>query len=150
MNYRRHNLHSFHIPTGTQKNILWLAPEHDVPWEALFTTSSNFKNERRPYPGYYEDKWLAADLSRGWIMAISMKENGDYKSMEKFLPSYQPIEPIDIKFGQNGDLYVLEYGSNWFRKSDNAKLVRIEYNSGNRTPVVHASANKSGGTFRFV
>jgi cytochrome c len=107
---------------------------------------SNFVNAKRPYPGYYEGKWLAADLSRGWIMAISMKENGDYKSMEKFLPSYQPIEPIDIKFGPNGDLYVLEYGSNWFRKSDNSKLVRIEYNSGNRTPVVHASANKSGGT----
>jgi cytochrome c len=106
---------------------------------------SNFSSARRPWPGYYEGKWIAADLSRGWIMAISMKENGDYKSMEKFLPSYQPIEPIDIKYGPNGDLYVLEYGSNWFRKSDNSKLVRIEYNSGNRTPIVHASADKSGG-----
>lgn len=107
---------------------------------------ANFVNAKRPWPAYYEGKWIVADLSRGWIMAISMKENGDYKSMEKFLPSYQPIEPIDIKYGPNGDLYVLEYGSNWFRKSDNSKLVRIEYNSGNRTPIVHASANKSGGT----
>jgi cytochrome c len=106
---------------------------------------SNFTAAKRPWPAYYEGKWIVADLSRGWIMAISMKENGDYKSMEKFLPSYQPIEPIDIKYGPNGDLYVLEYGSNWFRKSDNSKLVRIEYNSGNRTPVVHASADKSGG-----
>ncbi len=106
---------------------------------------SNFANAKRPYPGYYEGKWLAADLSRGWIMAISMKDNGDYKSMERFLPSYQPIEPIDIKFGPNGDLYVLEYGSNWFRKSDNSKLVRIEFNAGNRTPIVQVSADKSGG-----
>jgi cytochrome c len=106
---------------------------------------TNFKNAKRPYPGYYDGKWIVADLSRGWIMSISMKENGDYKSMERFLPAYQPIEPIDIKFGPNGDLYVLEYGSNWFRKSDNSKLVRIEYNSGNRTPVVHATASVSGG-----
>jgi cytochrome c len=106
---------------------------------------SNFRGAKRPFPGYYEGKWIVADLSRGWIMAISMKENGDYKSMEKFLPAYQPIEPIDIKFGPNGDLYVLEYGSNWFRKSDNSKLVRIEYNSGNRTPIVHAFASASGG-----
>ena len=105
----------------------------------------NFKDGKRPFPGYYEGKWLAADLSRGWIMAITMNEDGDYKSMEKFLPSYQPVEPIDIKFGPTGDLYVLEYGSNWFRKSDNSKLVRIEYNSGNRTPVVNASANVTGG-----
>src|SRR5450432_88925 len=106
---------------------------------------SNFRGAKRPFPGYYEGKWIVADLSRGWIMAISMKENGDYKSMEKFLPTYLPIEPIDIKFGPNGDLYVLEYGSNWFRKSDNSKLVRIEYNSGNRTPLVHASASVPGG-----
>jgi cytochrome c len=106
---------------------------------------SNFTGAKRPFPGYYEGKWIVADLSRGWIMAIRMKENGDYQSMEKFLPTYQPIEPIDIKFGPNGDLYVLEYGSNWFRKSDNSKLVRIEYNSGNRPPVVHASASASGG-----
>ncbi len=105
----------------------------------------NFKDAKRPFPGYYENKWIAADLSRGWIMAISMKENGDYDSMERFLPTYQPIEPIDIKFGPDGDLYVLEYGSNWFRKSENAKLVRIEFNSGNRTPVVQASASASGG-----
>jgi cytochrome c len=110
---------------------------------------SDFKDAVRPYPAYYEDKWLVADLSRGWIMAISMKENGDYQSMEHFLPSYQPIEPIDMKFGTNGDLYVLEYGSNWFRKSDNAKLVRIEYNAGNRTPVVQATASASGGSVPF-
>ncbi|HEY4325020.1 MAG TPA: PQQ-dependent sugar dehydrogenase [Mucilaginibacter sp.] len=107
---------------------------------------NNFKDAKRPFPGYYENKWLAADLSRGWIMAITMNENGDYKSMEKFLPTYQPIEPIDIKFGHDGDLYVLEYGSNWFRKSDNSKLVRIEYKSGNRTPVVNAGASVTGGT----
>lgn len=106
----------------------------------------NFKGAKRPFPAYYEGKWIAADLSRGWIMSISMKENGDYAGMERFLPSYQPIEPIDIKFGPDGDLYVLEYGSNWFRKSDNAKLVRIEYNSGNRTPIVQASASAAGGT----
>jgi cytochrome c len=106
---------------------------------------SDFKDAKRPFPAYYEGKWIAADLTRGWIMAISMNESGDYKSMEPFLPSYQPIEPIDIKFGPSGDLYVLEYGSNWFRKSSNAKLVRIEYNAGNRTPNVKAAASASGG-----
>jgi len=105
----------------------------------------DFSNAKRPFPAYYEGKWLATDLSRGWIMSITMNEDGDYQSMERFLPAYQPIEPIDMKFGPDGDLYVLEYGSNWFRKSDNAKLVRIEYNKGNRTPVVEASSSVAGG-----
>ncbi|MEP7129195.1 MAG: PQQ-dependent sugar dehydrogenase, partial [Chitinophagales bacterium] len=110
---------------------------------------SDFKNAKRPFPAYYEGKWLATDLSRGWIMSITMNDKGDYQSMERFLPSYQPIEPIDMKFGPDGDLYVLEYGSNWFRKSENAKLVRIEYNAGNRAPLVNASANANGGAIPF-
>ncbi|MBL4676611.1 MAG: PQQ-dependent sugar dehydrogenase [Mucilaginibacter sp.] len=106
----------------------------------------NFKNAKDKFPSYYEGKWIAADLTRGWIMSIKMKPNGDYDSMEQFLPDYHPVEPIDIKFGPDGDLYVLEYGSNWFRKSENAKLVRIHYNSGNRVPVVNASSDVTGGT----
>lgn len=107
---------------------------------------ADFPNAKRPWPAYYEGKWIATDLARGWNIAISMDANGNYKSMERFLPSYQPIEPIDMKFGPDGDLYVLEYGSVWFGKSQAAKLVRIEYNSGNRKPLVAVSASKSGGT----
>lgn len=110
---------------------------------------SDFVNPKRPWPAYYENKWIAADFSRGWIMAISMKENGDYDSMERVLPSYHPVQPIDIKFGPDGDLYILEYGSNWFRKSDNSRLIRIEYNGGNRKPIVQVSTDKKGGTVPF-
>ena len=103
----------------------------------------------RPFPDYYEGKWLAADLSRGWIMSITLKAGSAYQSMERFLPSYRPVEIIDLKFGPNGDLYLLEYGSNWFRKSDDTKLVRIEYNAGNRAPVARASASRLGGSVPF-
>ncbi|MCF2493153.1 PQQ-dependent sugar dehydrogenase [Dyadobacter chenhuakuii] len=110
---------------------------------------ADFKSPKRPWPAYYENKWIAADFSRGWIMAISMSPNGDYESMERVLPAYHPVQPIDIKFGPNGDLYVLEYGSNWFRKSENSRLIRIEYNGGNRKPIVQVSTDKKGGTVPF-
>jgi cytochrome c len=103
-------------------------------------------NAARPFPDYFEGKWLAADLSRNWIMTIAMDENGRYRSMERFLPAYRPVEIIDMKFGPNGDLYLLEYGSNWFRKSDDTKLVRVEYNAGNRAPVPQVSASRLGGS----
>ena len=103
----------------------------------------------RPFPAYYEGKWLVADFSRGWIMSIALDAEGRYQNMERFLPSYRPVEIIDLKFGPNGDLYVLEYGSNWFRKSDDSKLVRIEYNAGNRAPVPQVSASRQGGAVPF-
>ncbi|HYN09414.1 MAG TPA: PQQ-dependent sugar dehydrogenase [Vicinamibacterales bacterium] len=110
---------------------------------------ADFRSATRLFPDYYEGKWLTADLSRGWIMSIAMDERGDYRGMERFLPGYKPIEPIDLKFGPDGDLYVLEYGSRWFQKSDDAKLVRIEYNAGNRTPKAQASSNRTGGPVPF-
>jgi len=103
----------------------------------------------RPWPAYYEGKWLATDCSRGWILSISMDADSRYAGMERFLPTYRPSEPMDIKFGPEGDLYVLDYGSTWFAKSDDSELVRIEYNGGNRTPVVMASADRIAGVPPF-
>jgi cytochrome c len=110
---------------------------------------ADFPAASRLFPDYFEGKWLTADLSRGWIMVVAMDERGDYRSMERFLPGYKPVEPIDLKFGPDGDLYVLEYGSRWFQKSDDAKLVRIEYNAGNRAPKVQASASRTGAPVPF-
>jgi cytochrome c len=39
----------------------------------------------------------------------------------------------------------LEYGQNWFAQNDDAKLVRITYNPGNRAPLVVTSASKKMG-----
>lgn len=109
----------------------------------------DFKNPERPFPTYYENKWLMADYSRFWIMAVTLDKEGNYKSMERFAPHYNPVQPLDIKFGPSGDLYVLEYGSNTVRSAAESRLVRVEYNAGNRSPVVQASATKRGGAVPF-
>ena len=44
---------------------------------------------------------------RGWIMAVTMDENGNYKSMERFMPSTTFGSAIDMDFSPEGDLYVL-------------------------------------------
>ena len=82
---------------------------------------------------------------RGWIMAVTLDENGDYVSMEPFLPKESFQSAIDIQFSPDGDLYVLEYGSAWFRGNQNALVKRVQYNGGNRPPVVKASADKTAG-----
>jgi cytochrome c len=102
------------------------------------------------FPAYYEGKWLIVDFMRGWIMAVSMDENGDYKSMERFLPEETFSSAIDMDFGPDGALYVLEYGSAWFRGNSNSRIIKIEYNAGNRKPNVNASANVMAGSVPFT
>ncbi|HMH34388.1 MAG TPA: PQQ-dependent sugar dehydrogenase [Puia sp.] len=111
---------------------------------------ADFANAKRPFPEYYEGKWLITDFMRGWIMSVSMDEAGNYKSMEQFLPNENFSSAIDMKFGPQGDLFILEYGSAWFRGNANSAVVKIEYNGGNRKPVVEASADKTAGAVPFT
>ncbi len=111
---------------------------------------SDFSNPERPFPKYYEGKWLMADYSRFWIMAVTLDQEGNYVSMERFAPDYHPVQPLDIKFGPSGDLYLLEYGSNTVRSAAESRLVRVEYHAGNRKPFVQASATKHGGAVPFT
>src|SRR5215208_3491607 len=65
----------------------------------------DFRGAARPFPQYYDGKFLAYDWMRGWIMAVTMDANGDLASMERFMPSYKFSNPIDLAFAPSGDLY---------------------------------------------
>jgi cytochrome c len=105
----------------------------------------DFRGAVRPFPSYYEGKWFIADFVRNWIFTVAMDQNGNFQSIERFLPSYRPVQIIDLKFGPDGDLYLLEYGSTWFEKSPDSQLVRLEYNGSNRPPSVQLTSDRRGG-----
>jgi cytochrome c len=111
--------------------------------------SEDFKTAQRAFPKYYNGKFLEYEWMRGWIMAVTMDKDGNYKSMERFMPSYKFSNPMDMEFANNGDLYMLEYGSGWFTANDDARLIRIEYNGGNRKPQINIAANQMGGATPF-
>ena len=108
-----------------------------------------FAKAERAFPSYYDGKFFAYEWMRGWIMAVSFDKNGNYASMEPFMPSYKFSNPMDMEFAENGDLYMLEYGSGWFTANDDARLIRIEYNGGNRKPKIEMVANQMGGAVPF-
>jgi len=111
--------------------------------------ADNFKTAQRAFPKYYDGKLLIYEWMRGWIMAVTMDKDGNYVSMERFMPSYKFSNPMDMEFAENGDLYMLEYGSGWFTANDDARLIRIEYNGGNRKPQIALAANQLGGAVPF-
>lgn len=106
----------------------------------------DFKQAARAWPEYFDKKLIIYDWMRGWLMAVTMNAAGDYVSMEPIMPSHKFSNPMDMAFAPDGDLYVLEYGTGWFQGNDDARLVRIEFNAGNRKPAVSVSADKTAGT----
>ena len=112
--------------------------------------TDDFKTAKRPFPKYYDSKLITYDWMRGWIMSVTLDKDGNYVSMERFMPSYKFSNPMDMEFSADGDLYMLEYGSGWFSANDDARLIRIEYNGGNRKPAIQLNADKLGGSVPFT
>lgn len=111
--------------------------------------ADQFKGAKRAFPDYYDGKLIIYEWMRGWLMAVTMDKDGNYVTMERIMPSHKFSNPVDIEFGPEGDLYMLEYGSGWFTQNDDARLVRIEYNGGNRKPVIQLATDKKGGALPF-
>ncbi len=114
----------------------------------------DFKRAARPFPDYYNGKVFFYEWMRDMILSVSFNDRGDMTDIERFLPNMALSHPIDMAFGPNGDLYVLEYGTGWFVQNDDSRLVKIEYNGGNRKPAVQASvstdrANQTAGAVPF-
>lgn len=101
----------------------------------------DYHNSAVKLPLYYAQKWFVADWMRNTLFTIEMDTAGKFKKLEAFLPNEKFSRPIDMIFGNDGALYLLEYGEYWKSKNSDAGLVRIEYTEGNRAPVAKITAS---------
>jgi len=97
-------------------------------------------------PSYYDGKVIIYDWMRGWMFAVHLDENGDFSKMEPFAPNVKVNSLIDMEVGPNGKIYLLEYGSGWFSQNANSSLGYIEFNGGNRPPLINeVTVSKTAG-----
>lgn len=97
-------------------------------------------------PEYYDGGLFISDFMRRWIMVIFSDDNGEIYKLEKFIPDAEFTAPIDLKFSQQGELYVLEYGSKWHANNVEAMLSRVVYTgNGNRAPSANIGTNVTRG-----
>jgi cytochrome c len=84
---------------------------------------------------------------RNWVMALRFDDQENYVRSEPFMTANGDFRrPIDLAFGQDGIMYMLEYGSVYGADNEDARLVKIEYNTGNRPPVAKATITDSAAT----
>ncbi|MEQ8714251.1 MAG: ThuA domain-containing protein [Cyclobacteriaceae bacterium] len=96
-------------------------------------------------PEYYDEKLIIYDWMRGWMKAVTMSEEGDYEYMEPFLDGMELNNVIDFVFSPNGEIYFLEYGTIWFSKNTDARLVKVDFNGGNSRPIANIEASQTEG-----
>jgi len=97
------------------------------------------------FPASMNGKVFLGEFGRRWIKAATVTGTGGVGAIDAF-PAYTGTQVMDLEFGPDGALYVLDYGTGWFGGDANSALYRIEYNSGGgRSPVASASANPTSG-----
>ncbi|MFF3458292.1 ThuA domain-containing protein [Streptomyces sp. NPDC002730] len=95
------------------------------------------------FPEAYDGDFFAGEFGRRWIKRIEQGEDGAVQSINPV--PWTGTQIMDMAFGPDGALYVLDYGTAWFGGDENSGLYRIENATGGRSPVAEAAANKTSG-----
>lgn len=99
------------------------------------------------WPSYFDGKALFYEWTRDYIKAMNV-EDGELVSIENVLDTLVTDNPMDMEFGPNGALYVLEYGDGYFGENEDAQVARIDFigEGGNHSPVSVATGSPTVGT----
>lgn len=95
------------------------------------------------FPEAYDGDFFAGEFGRRWIKRIEHGADGAVRSIDPV--PWTGTQVMDMAFGPDGALYVLDYGTAWFGGDENSGLYRIENATGGRSPVAEASANRTSG-----
>lgn len=96
------------------------------------------------FPQSFDGHFFAGEFGRRWIKDIAVNSDGSRGAIEAF--PWTGYQVMDLAFGPDGVLYVLDYGTGYFNGDENSALYRIEYLGGtNRAPVAKASADVTSG-----
>ena len=134
----------FWYPSSNSQEFPWLGNGGRCAMGGpLYRFDAKLKSEDK-FPVYFEGKWFIYEWMRQWIKVVSFDQAGEVTGVEGFAPSITFKKPMDMKFGPDGALYVLEYGTNWSDNTD-SQLSKVVFAGGNRAPIAMAAADKFVG-----
>ncbi|GGQ40908.1 glycosyl hydrolase [Couchioplanes caeruleus subsp. azureus] len=96
------------------------------------------------FPAALDGHFFAGELGRGWIKPIHVGADGSAGQISAF--PWAGKQVMDMAFGPEGALYVLDYGTGYFNGDENSALYRFDYLGGaNRAPTAVAGADRTSG-----
>lgn len=140
-----------------QESLIWYSYDksEEFPWLGvggvnpmagpIFHASNYPEGDKFMFPEYFENKLIVYEWMRDWVYLVTLDENHNYKQAEPFMPNTEFSHPMDMIFGTNGNLYLLEYGQKWNSQNLDARLSKISYIKGNRKPIAKITTDKIVG-----
>ena len=119
----------------------WLGKGGVNPMSGPVFHASDVPNAKSTFPAYFENKLFVYEWMRDWVYVVTLDDNYNYVKAEPFMPKTEFSHPMDMIFGSDGNLYVLEYGQKWNSQNMDARLDRVRYIPGNRTPIARINSD---------
>lgn len=123
----------------------WMGAGGINPMAGPVYHASDQPHAKNPFPEYFENKLFLYEWMRDWIYVITLDDNHNYVKADAFMPNTEFSHPMDMIFGSDGKMYVLEYGQKWNSQNLDARLSSITYLAGNREPIAKIANSKSVG-----
>lgn len=79
------------------------------------------------YPAYYQRKLFIGDFMRSWVKVVTLDDYDNVIKIDNFAPTIKFAGPLDMKITQDGRLWVLEYGTQWWAGGSEPKFSFIDY-----------------------
>ena len=109
------------------------------------------------FPAYYDDEWFIGEWNNGWIKHVTLNGQGDATDVRQF-PYLGAAgcqqnagangcykRPMDMDFGPDGSLYLIEWGSGFGGNNADSGVYRIDYVGAGRRPIAHVAATPTSG-----
>ena len=164
VNDSRHNTGLTNLPPAQPADLWYGDTPTQQPWREFGSGGQSpmggpiyrydpALNSPTKFPEYFDGKAFLYEWSRDWVLNLHLNDaEGDVYDLTSFLPNSAvdvspPLwdNPMDMEFGPEGSLYVLNYGDGYFGENPDAGLYRIDYTQGSSLPVARASATPTSG-----
>ncbi|MGI5522417.1 ThuA domain-containing protein [Micromonospora sp. CA-259024] len=97
------------------------------------------------FPPYYDGVHFFYEWSRNYVKEVHFDSATAVTRTNPFLPGGGFNKPMDMEFGKDGSLYLLEWGTNFGGGNSDSGLYRIDYIQGGRSPIAKAAGTPTSG-----
>ncbi|MDG4834288.1 ThuA domain-containing protein [Solwaraspora sp. WMMD1047] len=133
------------LPYGGEQNPPALCCGSLSPMDAVVYNYDASLASDVKFPASMNGRVFLGEFGRRWVKTATVTGSGGVGTIESF-PAYTGTQVMDMEFGPDGALYILDYGTGWGSGDASSAVHRIEYSSGGgRAPIAIAAANPTSG-----
>ncbi|GAA3201940.1 PQQ-dependent sugar dehydrogenase [Dactylosporangium siamense] len=100
----------------------------------------------RKWPEYFDGRALFSEWNTSRMYTFQLTPDGKgVNAIDSLLTSMSFLKPMDFKFGPDGALYIIEWGSGFGGDNTDSGIYRIDYVTGGASPVARVTADRTNG-----